>query len=73
MVSGEKGQPESRPPSLRAIAKALGCTHGFLSQARAGDSRIRRSWARKIAKWRKDLPATTETWPAGWAQEPDEE
>lgn len=64
-----KEQDWRKPPSLREVAKMLGCTQGFLSQARAGTTRIRLSWAERIAAVRPDLPATKKTWPKGWAPE----
>ena len=64
-----KEQDWRKPPSLREVAKMLGCTQGFLSQARAGLTRIRLSWAERIAAVRPDLPATKKTWPKGWAPE----
>jgi hypothetical protein len=64
----EEAHPRPRV-SLRALGELVGCSHAFLSQARAGKVRIRRSWAEKIADVAKDMPATTQTWPAGWADE----
>lgn len=68
--------PPAKPPTLRDLAKWLGCTHGFLSQCKSGTSRIRKSWADKIASVRPDMPATLGkkgTWKAtSWADEPSE-
>lgn len=61
-----------KPPTLRELAKMLGCTHGFLSQARSGTTRIRKAWAERIAAARPDMPATKKTWPKGWADDPSE-
>lgn len=55
--------------SLRAVAEAVGVSHAYLSQARKGLRRIKRSTARQIAAITPDLPATEETWPKGWAKE----
>lgn len=61
-----------KKPSLHELAAMLGCTQGFLSQAKSGLTRIRKSWADKIASVRPDMPATKKTWPKGWAPEKDE-
>jgi hypothetical protein len=71
MASAAVAEEWRKPPSIRELAKMLGCTHGFLSQARSGATRIRKSWAERIAAARPDMPATKKTWPKGWADEQD--
>ena len=55
--------------SLRAVAEAVGVSHAFLSQARSGKRRIRRSLAERIARITPDMPANRKTWPLGWVDE----
>lgn len=71
MATAADTAPEEwrKPPNMSELAAMLGCHRSFLSQARSGLSRIRLSWAERIAAVRPDLPATTKTWPKGWAPE----
>jgi hypothetical protein len=55
--------------SLRAVAEAVGVSHALLSKARAGQRKIRRSLAERIAELTPTLPATKKTWPLGWVDE----
>jgi hypothetical protein len=70
MAAGSAAAQEWRkPPNMSELARMVGCHRSFLTQARGGLTRIRRSWAERIAAVRPDLPATMKTWPKGWAPE----
>lgn len=71
-VAEESAEEWRNPPNLTELATMLGCHRSFLSQARSGLTRIRKSWAERIAAVRPDLPATKKTWPKGWAPEDPE-
>jgi hypothetical protein len=70
-VQAAKAEKWRNPPSLRELAAMLGCSQSFLSQAKVGLTRIRKSWADKIAEVHPAMPATRKTWPKGWAPEED--
>ena len=69
MAEPAQSEQWRKPPSMSDLARMLGCHRSFLTQARGGLTRIRRSWADRIATERPDLPATKKTWPKGWAPE----
>jgi hypothetical protein len=68
-ASAQTSEEWRKPPSMSDLARMLGCHRSFLTQARGGLTRIRKSWAKRIAAERPDLPATKKTWPKGWATE----
>jgi len=68
-VEATVGQEWRKPPNMSELAAMLGCHRSFLSQARSGLTRIRKSWADRIAAVRPDLPSSMKTWPKGWAPE----
>jgi hypothetical protein len=68
-VPAQTSEQWRKPPSMSDLARMLGCHRSFLTQARGGLTRIRKSWADRIATERPDLPATKKTWPKGWAPE----
>ena len=57
------------PPSIRELARRLNYAQSTLSRALRGLDRIPYSLAQEIEKLRPDLPATSATWPKGWADE----